>query len=210
MQNRTNVINTALQRCGAAGINLAFRDTQEAAIATAAYDRCRKLVLAQYKWGFAQKSVTLAQGTETPAFGYHYTFPLPGDCEQVVDIHPYAVEEDGTIVPPDMFKHHQAKWEIVGRTVHSNFPLLALRYVSDAETDMPEAFANALAWRLAFEIAPYLQQGTNQATQFLQLYEQALDEAKVDNDVQQRPETLPAWRASRQIREQFRTLHERW
>ena len=210
MQNRTEIINVALQRCGAAGINLAFQDTQEAAIATAAYERCRKLLLAQYRWGFAEKSIALAQGTDKPAFGYSYAFPLPGDCVQVVDVHPYEVDEDGTIIPPDMFRRRQAKWEIVGRSVHSNFPLLALRYVSGAETDMPESFANALAWRLAFEIAPYLQQGTNQAAQFMQLYEQALDEAKVDNDVQQRPETMPEWRGSRQIREQFGSLSGRW
>lgn len=210
MQNRTEVINMALQRCGASGINIAFQDTQEAAIATAAYDRCRKQVLAQHPWGFAQKSRTLAQDVDAPSFGYAHSFSLPGDCALIIDIHSYATDDEGTVIPADMFRRPEAKWEVVGRHVHSNFPLLALRYVSDEESGMPETFANALAWRLAFEIAPYLQQGTNQAQQFYQLYVQALDEAKVDNDIQQEPERMPDWRGSRQVREQFRSIEERW
>lgn len=210
MQNRTDIINMALQRCGAAGINLAFEDSQEAAIAVAAYERSRKYVLSQYRWGFAQKSVALAQGADKPPFGYEYTFPLPGDCVQVVDIHPYATDGEGTIIPGDIFRHRQAKWDIEGRNVVSNFPLLVLRYISSDVEDMPEAFANALAWRLAFEIAPYLQQGTNQAQQFLQLYMQALDEAKVQDGIQERPEEMPDWRGSKQVREQFSSIYERW
>ena len=210
MQNRTTIINTALQRCGAAGINLAFEDTQEAAIATAAYERCRKLVLAQHPWSFAMKYETLARNVDKPAVGYAHSFALPADCLSVVSVHPYWTDEEGTVMPSDMFRQRQAKWEVVGRDVYSNLPLLALRYVSDAETEMPEEFANALAWRLAFEIAPYLQQGTNQAASFLQLYTQALDEAKVLNDVQERPEDVPDWRASKQVREQFRDIYERW
>lgn len=210
MQNRTDVINMALQRCGAAGINIAFEDTQEAAIAAGAYDRCRNYVLSQWKWRFATRSATLAQSADKPAFGYRYAFPLPGDCIEVIDVHPYAVDEEGTVIPRDMFRHHQAAWEIEGRDIVSNFPMLALRYVSNADGDMPEPFANVLAWRLAFEIAPYLQQGTNQATQFYQLYLQALDEAKVDDSVQQKPEKMPDWRASKQVREQFHSIYERW
>ena len=210
MQNKTMVINTALQRCGAAGINLAYENTQEAAIATSAYERCRKLVLAQYPWRFAMRYATLARNVDKPAVGYAYSFALPADYLSVVSVHPYCVDDEGTVMPADMFRQRQAKWEIVGRDVYSNFPLLALRYVSDAETEMPEEFANALAWRLAFEIAPYLQQGTNQAASFLQLYNQALDDAKVLNDVQQRPEEVPDWRVSKQVREQFRSIYERW
>ena len=210
MQNRTDVINMALQRCGAAGINIAFQDTQEAAIATAAYDRCRKLMLAQHPWGFARKSQALAEDQDAPPFGYAHSFSLPGDCVLVIDVHPYAVDGEGTVVSSDMFRMPEATWEVAGRHVHSNFPLLALRYVSDEETGMPEAFANALAWRLAFEIAPYLQQGTNLAQQFYQLYTQAVDEAKASDDIQQEPERMPDWRGSRQIREQFRSVEERW
>lgn len=208
--NKTEIINMALQRCGAAGINIAYEDTQEAAIADAAYERCRKLVLAQHPWKFAKKYATLAKNVDAPVVGYKYSFSLPADCISVVSVHPYAVEEDGTLIPGDMFRQHQALWEIVGQDVYSNFPLLAVRYVSNVVTDMPEEFANALGWRLAFEFAPYLQQGTNAAQQYYQLYVQALDEAKVLNDVQQRPDDVPDWRASKQVRAQFRDVYERW
>ena len=210
MQNRTNIINMALQRCGAAGINLMFQDTQEAAIASAAYDHCRKIVLAQHTWSFAQKYIALAASVENPPFGYTHRFPLPGDCAQVVDIHPYMVDSNGAMLSGRMFQMPEARWEIVGRNVYSDYPLLALRYVSDDETPMPAPFADALAWRLAMEISPYLQQGPAQAANFLKLYEQALDEAKVLDDAQALPEPVPERVASGHIREQFRSHYERW
>ena len=210
MQNKTEVINMALQRCGAAGINAAFQDTQEAAIAEASYEHCRTYVLSQYKWSFAMKYAPLALVVDAPEFGYANAFALPGDCVQVIDVHPYTVDEDGVIRSEGMFRHRPAKWEIVGRHVYSNFPLLAMRYVSNDDVSMPEAFANALAWRLAFEIAPYMQQGTNAAGQYYQLYEQALDQAKVDNDAQQNGERTPEWRKSPHIHRQFSSIEERW
>ena len=97
MQNRTDIINAALQRCGAAGVNLAFQDSQEAVIAAAAYDRTRKLVLSQHPWSFAQRYVALAQDVTAQPFGYRYSFRIPGDCAMVIDIHPYELNEDGSI-----------------------------------------------------------------------------------------------------------------
>ena len=75
---------------------------------------------------------------------------------------------------------------------------------------MPEWFANAVAWRLAFEIAPYLQQGTNQAAFFLQMYQQALDEAKVENDAEINPERVPDWKESPHVHAMRTHLEERW
>lgn len=210
MQNRTDIINTALLRCGAAGVNIAFQDTQENAIAFAAYERCRKYLLSQHVWNFARKFTLLAQGTEKPAFGYRYSFPLPADCAQVCCARPYAVGEEGEILPQNAFAFPQAKWDVVGRNIVSNFPSLALDYVSTEETDMPEAFANALSWYLAMEIAPYLQQGVNRAEEFYQMFSAALDEAKVENDIEKKPEEVQAWKESPHILHQFSGAGERW
>ena len=210
MQNRTDIINTALQRCGAAGVNLAFQDTQDAAIAAAAYERVRKYVLSQYPWGFAQKYVALAKDVTAQPFGYESSFPLPGDCDQVIDVHSYVVDEEGHIGPARLFRQPIAKWEIVGRAIVTNAPTVALRYVSDEEHEMPEYFADVVAWRLAFEIAPYLQQGTNQAAAFMQMYQQALDDARAENDRQTHPEQVEDWKMSEHIRFMRSGLEERW
>ena len=41
MQNKTSVINTALMRTGAKGVNVSFQDTPAAQTANAAYQRCQ-------------------------------------------------------------------------------------------------------------------------------------------------------------------------
>lgn len=217
MQNRTDIINMALQRCGAAGVNIAFQDTSEAAIAAAAYERCRRLVLSRYIWSFALRCVIPAREAQAPASGYRYGYALPADCIQVADVHPYCAGAEGAgeggsapdSPPPGLFREPPAEWAVVGRSLYCNEGGVALRYVSSQETPMPEAFASALAWRLAFEISPYLQQG-NQAQQFYQLYETALDEARVENDVQQNPQRPDGWKQSPHIRAQFGGQPERW
>lgn len=77
---------------------------------------------------------------------------------------------------------------IVGNSLHTDAEAVNLRYVSNSrDVLMSEAFADALAWRLAFEISPYLEQGGSNAQNFFQLFEQALDRAKVDADAQDNP-----------------------
>ncbi len=62
-----------------------------------------------------------------------------------------------------------------------------LTYVSGLVTTFPDLFADMLAWRVAFEMAPYISQGGAQAEGCLQMFEQALDRAKVEDDAQAVP-----------------------
>ena len=64
---------------------------------------------------------------------------------------------------------------------------------NDNAQSFPDAFADALAWRLAFEISAYLEQGGSAKTWY-ELFEQALDRARVEVDAQQSPEPA-AWRS---------------
>ena len=66
-----------------------------------------------------------------------------------------------------------------------------LTYVSGLVTTFPDLFADMLAWRVAFEMAPYISQGGAQAEGYLQMFEQALDRAKVEDDAQAAPPAVP-------------------
>lgn len=184
MQNKTSVINTALMRVGARGVNVAFQDTPAAQAASAAYERCLDLCLSLYPWPFALRLTRLARNAESPAFGYRHAYRLPGDCVRVVDAY---VHDDEGHVPSSAWRHEGPEFEIVGRDILTDAESVALRYVSsDRDMSFPDAFADALAWRLAFEISPYLEQGGN-ARAWYEFFEQALDRAKAEADAWQNP-----------------------
>lgn len=184
MQNKTSIINTALMRTGARGVNVAFQDSPAAQAASAAWQRCLDLCLSLYPWPFAVRCVRLARNAEAPAFGYRHAYALPGDCVRVLDAHLH--DEEGA-VPSVAYGHGQPRYEVEGQNLVTDAGSVALRYVSnDAATAFPDAFADALAWRLAFEISPYLEQGGSAKTWF-ELFEQALDRAKTEADAQQNP-----------------------
>lgn len=175
MPARLDIINAALTRAGARGANFSASGSPGAQVADAAYTRCRDYCLSLYPWPFALRLVKLARAAEAPAFGERYACALPGDCVRVVA----AEGEDG----------RSLRYRIVGNSLHSDAEAVNLRYVSNSrDVPMSEAFADALAWRLAFEISPYLEQGGGNAQNFFQLFEQALDRAKADADAQGNPD----------------------
>lgn len=187
MQNKTSIINTALMRTGARGVNVAFQDSPAAQAASAAWQRCLNLCLSLYPWPFAVRCVRLAENAEPPAFGYRRAYALPGDCVRILDAHLHDAEGN---VPSAAYAHEQPRYEIAGQNLVTDAAGVALRYVSNNEaTAFPDAFADALAWRLAFEISPYLEQGGNAQTWF-ELFEQALDRAKAEADAGQHPASV--------------------
>ncbi|WP_337430837.1 hypothetical protein [Bilophila sp.] len=199
IQNRTTIINTALMRVSAQGINLAFQDTPAAQVAEAAYDRSLEFCLSLYPWPFALRYAVLARSADVPAFGYRYAYPLPSDCMRVLDVRRHG---DAGEVPTRAYRHPGPRYSIVGQEIYTDADSLALRYVSnDRNMAVSETFADALAWKIAFEISQYVSQGAANAQNYFQIFEQAIDRAKVEADAQDDP-----------VREEWpsRFLNERW
>ena len=86
------------------------------------------------------------------------------------------------------------EYDILEFALHTDADAVLLRYISaEAAETMPDAFADALAWRIAIEISPNVEHGGTDLGKYVQMYEQSLDAAKVWND-QQAPrqrETYP-------------------
>lgn len=161
MQNKTSVLNTALVRVGARMGNAGFQGTPAMQVAGAVYDKCRTLCLSLYPWPFA----------------------LPSGSVRVVGA---ARPDPFTAQPgPDL------RFEIVGDRLETDADGVLLTYVSGLVTTFPDLFADMLAWRVAFEMAPYISQGGAQAEGYLQMFEQALDRAKVEDDAQAAPPAAP-------------------
>lgn len=183
MPVKLDVLNAALMRVGARGGNMADQRSPTMQVADAAYARCRDLCLGLYPWPFALRSALLNRSAARPLFGFRYAYALPGDCLRVVEARRHDAEGRVSSAARD---EAGPLYRLEGRELHTDAEALALRYVSNEDGEMGDAFADALAWRLAFEISPFLQQGGN-AGDFFQLFEQALDRAKVEADAQDHP-----------------------
>ena len=99
-------------------------------------------------------------------------WPLPADCLRVVDAETAGGRIDA--------------WTVMGRELLCDAEDVRLTYVSAEVTVFPDAFADVLSWRLAFEISAYVEQGGN-PQMYLEMYERALDKARAANDLELRP-----------------------
>ncbi|MBB5143954.1 hypothetical protein [Desulfovibrio intestinalis] len=172
LHNRTTIINTALMRVAAPGATSPDEDSQAAQHANAAYDRARDLCLASYPWTFAAKFKALEQLAEASVPNLK-SYTLPPDCLRVIGVSTlcYGQACDDYI--------------LAGKALHSRHAGLVLHYVSaDATQTFPDHFADALAWRIALEISPHVEQGAVNAKTYLEMHEFSLDQAKVHNDAQ--------------------------
>lgn len=172
--NRTSIINTALMRIGAQGVTAGFQDSASAQTANAAYDRVVSRCLGLHPWSFALRSVELALGEERDGALYRYAYPLPPACLRVVDAR-------------DHHARRISDWTIADGVLLCDVTPICLTYVSADASAFPDAVADVIAWRLAFEIAPYVEQGGSNAQAYLELFERALDKARVANDLELRP-----------------------
>lgn len=173
IHNRTSIINTALMRIGAQGVTAGFQDSASAQTANAAYDRVVAHCLGLHPWSFALRRKVLAQGADVADGLYRHAYPLPADCLRVVD-----VRSGG---------ERMADWTILGRELLCDAAAVLLTFVSAEATAFPDAVADVIAWRLAFEMAPYAEQGGSNAQAYLEMFERALDRARTLNDLELRP-----------------------
>lgn len=113
------------------------------------YDKMREELLRSHDWNFAATRVKLAQLSTAPIFGYEYAYSLPSDWLRTITVHP---ADNRWVVITDYATESTAA---DGKVLMSDEPDVYLRYVRDI-TDpnlMDPAFREALAWRMAMELA---------------------------------------------------------
>lgn len=179
--NKTSVINATLSHVAAPGITSSFEDSPTAAVANAAYNRALDYCLSLYDWTFATREKYLAESADISPASFKHAYRLPPDCLRIVS------------AKSDKLSQIE-EYDILEFALHTDADAVLLRYISaEAAETMPDAFADALAWRIAIEISPNVEHGGTDLGKYVQMYEQSLDAAKVWND-QQAPrqrETYP-------------------
>jgi len=164
------ICNSALHKIGAARISSLSDSTKAAILCNDQYDRIRKEVLRSHPWNFAISYVALTPTVNQPIWDrYSHEFLLPADVLRVL-----ATNLD----------EHDGPWEI-GYNADGNKVLfcsattIKLQYIKDLTntTRFDPIFEEAVAFRLAADLAYSLVQSQTLQKQMYAYYEQTLARA---------------------------------
>lgn len=171
------IINKALLKCG---LPLAAAVEDCDWNAAFVFDACADEALRSYTWNFAQVFRTLAQAG-TPPHGFRRSYAVPADCLRIIDIH-----TDYDCRSP------KCRFVVSGKYIYTQAMPCHARYVSRevAVEDWPPDFCDAVACRIAQEIAPLSAQAVSLAPQLAQFYQLALATAQA-TDAREIAERVP-------------------
>ncbi len=203
----TTICNQALAHLAVGKTITAITDAndQNAKACAVFYDTTRDEVLREFNWPFARRYVTLVLvgGTTTVpvTLDYQYSYRLPADCLRA-----------RRLLPGTRLDVRQTRWSFVigsdgtGRLLYTDFPVVAatsttpqqpqLEYTTDItdEAQFTSEFAQAVAAKLAFYLAPSLSQGGDSGklgARAYQLYQQIINQAQANALNEQVPDPAP-------------------
>lgn len=173
------ICNMALAAIGrGAQITSLDEASQAARACKLRYPYARDAVLRAYDWNFAAKRAELPKNAATPAFEYANAFDLPADC----------------LLVRSVFGGESERWVVEGRQILTDMgdPIF-IKYTGlvGEPTRFDALFVEALAARIASDIAIQLSESTTRAQGMWQLYQAKLIEARRRDAQEGQPERLP-------------------
>jgi hypothetical protein len=198
MASQVEIANRALTKLGAARIISFGDDNKQARAIQSLYDIVRDAELRSHLWSFSVKRVELAALSSTPGWGFDLEYNLPADYLRLLQV-------DDIYVGPDMSDYRNvstAQYMLEGRKILTNFPApLKIRYQARVvdPTQYDATFVEALASRLAMELAEDLTQSGTKKQAADEDYKRAIKAAIRCNAIEQQPQDLPdnSWALSR-------------
>jgi hypothetical protein len=180
MGQNTSEVSVANQALGWLGLDRIISlddNTKTAALCKDNLPPLRDAILEGCDWTFAQKRAVLSPSNTPAIWGYSYSFPLPADCLRVN----YATDS-----PDDLESMPLDPWVKEARSILCNASILYIRYTrrEDDPKVWSEGFSQALASRLASDIAIPATNSKEHMKLMFDLYKQKLQEA-VQNDGRQ-------------------------
>lgn len=178
MVSAVQICNLGLTKIGEESITAFTDDTKAGRLCNLHYAPARDMVLRDHIWNFAIKRVSLAQSTGTPAWEYAYQFALPTDFIRAVNT--------------DLLK--TAEWKIENGFLLSDDSSVKLKYVAQiTDTEMFDPlFVEALAARIAAELAVPLSDSTTLSQQMFNLYASKIRTARAADAQEGTPEGIDA------------------
>ena len=158
-----DIVNRALTMLGVDPINSLSDSTKAASTANRLFNDTRAAVFRGHPWNCLIKRASLPQEATVPIYGYAYAFTLPADFLRLLSI-----------------ENNLGKYSIEGRKILYDDEILQVMYIA-LVTDViayDTLLLDALAARLAADMAHPLLQSTEAMQRMYNLYELKLREAK--------------------------------
>jgi len=152
MASDIQICNVALSRVAHTQPIVSFTEKSKAAeLCAVFYTTLRDLVLADFPWPFAESIVNLAD-IGSPAPGWAYRYRYPANCLKVREIIQPGQRRSLTA---DLQPPFKIGYDAGGRVIHTDQPEAGVRFTFRVEdsTFFDPLFADALAWRLAMDLA---------------------------------------------------------
>ena len=169
--DNTGMANLALSSLGEARIQNLNDNNSRARACNARLSDVITSVLRMHVWNSALERETLTS-VGTPIFGFSYIFQLPANCIRVVEVNPVS------------------RFQVEKKNILSNESSLNLLYVGEPTdlNNLDSLLAEAIAMKLALEIAETLTSKQGLKTELMQKYVIALQEARAANSHDKTPE----------------------
>lgn len=177
--HQIDIINLALTRLGQSSVTSLTEGSTEAAAAAKVWDAALRAALQEFRWGFNTRRCALPLKAEKPVgAAYAYAYGAPADLAQ-----PYEIfQEDVTRDRPIPFLYE-------GGLIYTDQPSAVLVYgaVEESAASFPPQFCDALAWRLASELAAPLTNKTSLMEYAANRYADSVARARASAGNAQRP-----------------------
>ena len=187
MTSKVALCNQACTKIGAARIISMDDASKQAKALNAIFDVKRDAELSAHPWTFATGRASLPASATAPDYGWSAAYPLPSDFLTLVEVgENYVMYQD-----PRSFDIENT---VDGLAILCNEASpLRIRYVKRIEVPglFHPLFVEALACRLAAEIAEDVTQSTSKRELAWKEYGEAIRLAKRTNAIQRPPQPIP-------------------
>ena len=151
------------------------------------YEDMKKLLLSSYPWRFAVKNEYIAHDAEK--YQGQYVYRLPADFLLLLKVNENQADNDVI-----MFDKKISDYQIIGQTIVSSAANgIVLEYVSavDDKEKFPPLFREALAAKIAAELAMRLKQSVSLKQFFDTEFFNFIRQAELNNEIEKDVEILP-------------------
>lgn len=186
MTSNVDICNSALNMVGSSIITSLTEDSKAARVCNQRYTFVRDAVFRAHPWNCLIRRVKLAQDATAPIYRYAYRYPLPTDpyCLRVL-----TISDDGADERRDLdFKVEGNRYLLTDQGT------IYIQYISRDEDPQQYDFLliEALAARLASDIAYPLVGSSSLATNLFAIYEIKLKEARFADAQEGHPDGIEA------------------